>query len=395
VFTIPRLFAGGRPGRWAARAAGICAAAALALCSVTGAAAAPRGERAAAAVTGGLFTVSCFSASNCMAAGQHASTAQGPGGSLTEHWNGTKWAVVTSPNPAGSSGTRLDGVACTAAKSCLAVGDYSDSASHDTLPTAQKWNGTKWSLVTVPAPSGATDTSLGAIACTATANCWAVGASGESTLGENWNGTKWSIVSTPSPNPGKPDDLSGVTCPASNECWAVGDTFPGDFSGSLTEKWNGTAWAVVGTPNSGAGELIGASCSATADCVSVGIGNNLFAIAQLWKGTAWAKTTPKKPSGATESELNGVSCPSGGPACEAVGFSGSSSGTPALAEGWTGSAWALQSTPAISGSSFTDLEGVSCTTPGSCWAVGQSQGSSGTSTPLIEQWNGTSWSVTS
>ncbi len=382
----------GRVGRALAGAAGICLAAALLGSSAAAAAAVPR-YRVAATVAGSLFGVSCFSTSSCVAVGQRSATAQGPGGTLAEKWNGTKWSVVTSPDPAGSDGARLDGVTCTAAKSCLAVGNYAD-ASHDTLPMAEQWNGTAWSLVTVPAPAGTTDAYLEAVACSSATNCFAVGGSMDSTLTERWSGSAWSIVPSPNPNPSKPNVLSGVACPSASLCWAVGYTFPGDFSGSLTEKWNGTKWAVVHTPSSSAGELIGDACSSTTDCVSAGIGNGLFATGQLWNGTTWAKAVPKKPSGATETQLDGVSCPTGGAACESTGDFSNSSTSGALAEGWDGTAWALQSTPAISGSTFATLESVSCTTASNCWAVGVSDTSSGASSPLIEKWNGTAWSVT-
>jgi hypothetical protein len=379
-----------RVGRALTGAVGVCLAVAVLGSSVT-AAAVPR-HRVAATVAGSLYGVSCFGTSSCAAVGQRSATAQGPGGTLAEKWNGTTWTAVSSPNPAGSQGARLSGAACTAANKCLAVGNYRDGTSGDTLPTAEKRNGAAWSLVTVPAPSGTTDAYLDSVSCSSATNCLAVGASMDNTLTEKWNGTAWSIVSSPSPNPSKPNVLSGVTCPSASLCWAVGYTFPTSFTGSLTEKWNGTKWAVVHTPTSSAGELIGDSCSSATDCVSAGIGNGLFAIGQLWNGTTWAQVTPKKPSGATETELNGVSCPKGGAVCESTGTLTNSSGSPALAEGWNGTAWALQSTPAISGSTFASLGSVSCTTVSNCWAVGVSDTSSG-SDALIEKWNGTSWSV--
>ena len=157
--------------------------------SVTAVAAVAPRHRVTAAVTGSLFGVSCFGTSRCAAVGQRSGTAQGPGGTLADKWNGTTWTVVTSPNPAGSAGARLDGVACTAAKNCLAVGDFRDGTSGDTLPTAEKWNGTAWSLVTVPGPSGSTDAFLESVACSSTANCFAVGGSMNNTLTERWNGT--------------------------------------------------------------------------------------------------------------------------------------------------------------------------------------------------------------
>ena len=48
-------------------------------------------------------------------------------GSLTliEHWNGTAWTQVPSPNPSGDN--VLDGVAATSASNAWAVGFYSPS----------------------------------------------------------------------------------------------------------------------------------------------------------------------------------------------------------------------------------------------------------------------------
>jgi hypothetical protein len=137
----------GRRGRGLAAAAALAAGLAAVLLSASLAAAgvAP-GHRAAATVNGTLSGVSCFGTSSCAAVGQRSATSSGPGGTLAEKWNGTKWSVVTSPSPAGSDGSRLSGVTCTAAKSCLAVGNYRDSTSGDTLPMAEQWNGTAWSV---------------------------------------------------------------------------------------------------------------------------------------------------------------------------------------------------------------------------------------------------------
>jgi hypothetical protein len=344
----------------------------------------------AAAVAGSLAAVSCASATNCIAVGGRSPTSTSSGNTLAEKWNGTTWSVVTSVNPSGADGARLYGVDCTSTSNCLAVGVYY-TASRTSLPMAEKWNGSKWSLVTVPAPSGATDASLDAIACTSATNCWGAGVSGVDTLIERWNGTKWSIVTSPNPNPAKSNVLSGVTCASATECWAVGYYFPGDDSGSLTEKWNGSAWSVVTTPNSASGELIGDDCSGTSACLAVGISDTLFAIAQKWNGTKWADEAPKKPSGASDSELNGVSC-TASTSCQSVGNYYNGSISPALAESWNGTTWTIEATPAISGATYVSLAGVSCATASDCWAVGESITSSGTTSPLLEEWNGKTWS---
>jgi hypothetical protein len=360
--------------------------------SVTVAQAAPVRPRLAAAVAGDLAAISCDSTSNCMAVGNRSSTSKQPLETLAEKWNGTAWSVVPSPNPAGSNGSLLAGVACTSTKNCLAVGNYFDSSAQSTRPIAERWNGTTWSLATVPAPSGSTDAYLDAVYCTSATNCWASGGSMNDTLIERWNGTTWAIVSSPSPTPGKPNILTGLACGSSSKCWSVGYTFPTKNSGSLTEKWNGSTWSLVSTPSSKNGQLIGDSCAGTSACLAVGIGNNLLVIAQRWNGTAWTAAPPKSPAGATSSELNAVSC-TGGSACVSVGNYTTSSVSPTLAEGWNGTAWALQAMPPISGSSYASLAGVSCAKTASCWAAGVTITPSGASSPLLEKWNGTAWSV--
>ena len=352
--------------------------------------------RPAAAVTGSLAGVSCASAHDCFAVGYRAPTKTKPAATLAEKWNGTTWAVVTTPAPTGSHGAQFWGVSCLTTKDCLAVGQYDTGSDDGTLPFGEQWNGTKWSLVTVPAPSGAEQSSLLSISCVSSTDCWASGAvtlssTSYKTLTESWNGSAWKIVSSPSPDSSKPDVLSGVTCAAASACWAVGYDFPSSDTGSLTEELSGSTWKVVHTPYSASGELIGDACSGASACLAVGLSDSLFAVAEQWNGSAWVKSVPKQPSGATESELNGVACTSA-TACESVGFYGTSSATPALAESWNGSAWAVQKTPAISGSTFAELNGIACPAANDCVAVGESSASAGTS-PLLEAWNGTTWSV--
>jgi hypothetical protein len=89
--------------------------------------------------------------------------------------------------------------------------------------------------------------------------------------------------------------------------------------------------------------------------------------------------------------LSAVSCPSV-TKCVAVGSYLDSSGDPdagPLVEVSNGSGWTVQSTPKVSGGG---LMGVSCPSTSECVAVGTID-SAGSSAPLAELWNGTSWSV--
>ena len=60
----------------------------------------------------------------------------------------------------------------------------------------------------------------------------------------------WSIVSSPNANTSQNNDLNGVACVSADECWAVGDYFSGSVTQTLIEKWDGTSWATVSSPDS-------------------------------------------------------------------------------------------------------------------------------------------------
>jgi|SRR5579875_668376 len=344
----------------------------------------------AAAITGELAGVSCVSASSCLAVGVNAPL-DGPSTPLAEKWNGATWTASAAPSPASATNAAFYAVTCTAAANCLAVGSYFIAASHQALPLAEKWNGSKWTIQAVPAPSGVSQATLLAVACPAATSCRATGNAGTKTLAENWNGSKWSIVPSANANSGKPNVLSGLACSSASSCWSVGYWFPGSDTGSLTEKWNGSKWTVVSTPSTSSGQLISTACASASDCLAVGLTDKLFGLAQRWNGSTWTNTKLATVV-ATSTELNSVTCVST-TACESVGSYSTSSNTGALAEKWAGTKWTLQKTPAINGSSYATLDGISCASASYCWAVGMQVKSSGTSAPLLEKWNGSAWSI--
>jgi hypothetical protein len=269
---------------------------ASAVSPAAGAWASTGGARPAAAVAGTLTGVSCAGAKYCFAVGYHSPTRAKPSATLAEKWNGTRWAVVTTPAPAGSHGAFFWGVSCLASQDCLAVGLYDTGSDDGTLPFSEEWNGSTWSQVTVPAPSGATQSSLLGVSCVSSTDCWASGsatfASSFKTLTESWNGSAWKIKSSPSPDSSKPDVLSGITCASASACWAVGYDFPSSDSGSLTEEWNGSKWAVVHTPGSASGELIGDACAGVSDCLAVGESSSSAGttspLFEAWNGKTWS-----------------------------------------------------------------------------------------------------------
>ena len=88
-------------------------------------------------------------------------------------------------------------------------------------------------------------------------------------------------------------------------------------------------------------------------------------------------------AGSGFNQLVGVACPTSS-FCVSVGFQNSGAGLDSLIEQWNGSTWTVASgVPA----DHTQLDGVSCAGPSFCMAVG------GYGTALSYLWNGTTWSA--
>ncbi len=97
---------------------------------------------------------------------------------------------------------------------------------------------------------------LAGVAAVSSKDIWAVGGHYDSSSGqilsliENWNGTSWSVV--PSPNVGSGEnDLYSVEATSATNVRAVGGRYYNSKQPflTLTERWNGTKWSVVKSPN--------------------------------------------------------------------------------------------------------------------------------------------------
>jgi hypothetical protein len=340
---------------------------------------------------GQVQAVSCPSASACTAVGYYLDPA-GRYVPLAETWNGTSWAQETAPSPAGAQVPGLDGVSCRSASFCEAVGVPNESGSASTM-FADRWNGSAWTLQSMPSPAGATTVLLKAVSCASTSFCEAVGSYTSAgtilSLAEEWNGTAWALQSTPN-QAGEPTQLDGVSCVSATFCEAA------DFYGALTEQWNGTSWIAQTVPYPSGminPSVFSVSCPSPTSCEAVGLSSNPDSageapFAVVWNGASWQDQSVPNP-GAIGKVLQAVSCASAA-FCEAVGYQEVYvSGTDtfhALADVWRAGAWHLQQPPSGPGAELTDLTGVSCPAATACEAGGF--------LPVrMEVWNGTSWAV--
>jgi hypothetical protein len=201
---------------------------------------------------------------------------------------------------------------------------------------------------------------LTAVGARTSTDAWAVGEflggnddDGQVMLAERWNGSAWSQVATP--NVVHFDEkLLGVSPAAANDVWAVGSTNRISFAHTdpITAHFDGTTWSIVPTPAStGAAKSI------------------LFAVANLGGGSAWAV--------------------------------GRSHDARALIERWDGSAWTVVPHPdpvGPAGSTLNNvtLTGISARSASDIWAVGNYSTLTGVVRDvftLTMHWNGTAWSV--
>src|SRR5258706_8558234 len=286
---------------------------------------------------------------------------------LTEHWDGTAWSIVDSPNLEQSS--YLEGVTALATNDVWAVG-YSANAGGDHHPLAEHWNGSTWSIVSTPNPNK--DSSFWSVTANATNDVWAVGTiGGNQGLVEHWNGSQWSVVTNPFQGL-----LLGVTAITSNDVWAVGQSFGGQ---SNIEHWNGTQWSFVKNPVPGAPSSI--SAGSTKDVWAVGAASNQKTLTERWNGKRWKQVQSASP-GASVNVLNGVAVISSKNVWT-VGTADSA----ALIEQWNGKAWHTVPSPTPSGASFYTLHGVAHV-PGTTqlWAAGTYNDANGNIYTLIESY---------
>jgi hypothetical protein len=300
---------------------------------------------------------------------------------LIEHWDGTSWHIVPSPNPPSAyAEVELDGVFAVTATDVWAVG-FGDNPSGVVSPLditlIEHWDGTSWSIVPSPNPDP-DENQLHAISGAASNDLWAVGQRGDgntccpvASLIEHWNGTSWSVV----PNPGR-NYLDGVTALATTNVWAVAFNAAG---GDIIEHWDGTAWATVASPTE-YGDSISlravTAVSAT-DLWAVGdlqdaYNNRYYSVTEHWDGTAWTAVGLVL----QDCTLRGVTAP--GPndvwAVDASGLM--------QTQHWDGATESVVSTP--NPGIGSGLNGVAAVSAGDLWAVGWTGTTAGV-TPLIEQ----------
>lgn len=215
---------------------------------------------------------------------------------LTEHFTGLAWRLVSSPSPGVASS--LAAMSLVSDSSVWAVGGSWITGGGGTFlyPLAMHWNGTAWSVIATPA---ILNSNLLAVAAVSDKDVWAIGVQYSDPLALHYNGTSWTQVAFPNEEGSTGTVVRSMSAVATNDIWAAGFIdVPAGFEGGDTAlprtwHWNGANWQIVDSPFGFAGLAQGAwlvsiQARASNDVWAAGIG---APSTMHWDGTAWTNST--------------------------------------------------------------------------------------------------------
>jgi hypothetical protein len=330
-----------------------------------------------------LYGVSSNSPKDVWASGWYCSsgcnTVNEVDSTLTEHWNGTVWSFVPTPD-LGSNNSILNAVKAFSPGNAWATGDYWNGSRFLTL--SLHWDGSAWNVVPSPNPGGANNY-LDSIAALNPNDIWVVGTyrivgGPLATLVEHWNGSAWSVVPSPYPGTGR-NILNSVAALSPNNVWAVGlacdDNNCQDNPRTLIEHWDGSSWSVVSNPNPSTymTALDGVSASTPDDIWAVGFycaasdcsdGGLLI---EHYNGTAWSIVSG--PVSNPFSAYWGVYAVNSKDVYIAGSYSTDGNSWTNLLSHWDGTSWSV--IPLTSPGAFdNDLRSITAIGPNNIWVAG-------------------------
>jgi hypothetical protein len=403
-----------------------------------------------------ISALSCASATLCLAGGRYTDSGSDSQGLLLSYAGGSPsgWSAVQAPIPPGAAANpeaSITSVSCPTASSCVAVGSY-ENTSNIPLGLLLSGNGSpmSWSASPAPEPAGVNSSypeiSLQAVACSAPTACTSVGSYYDTSyyeqpllLSESSNGS-WSAARAPLPaGAGSDPDsfLDAVSCPASGSCVAGGSYYDPSWNEHavlLTES--GATWSAAQAPlppgaAGSAASIDSISCSSAGTCAAAGqyldgSGNHQGLLLADVQGS-WSAASAPLP-GATSGDpsvtLPQVACVTGGycigageytdpnggvdPLFEVayVGMCTASAGGAAcavpLALAVSGGTLALQASPQlywdVGLDGYDQWESASASALSSCSSSGGGTSCSGGSAPRLEVLDATGsdagWSLT-
>jgi hypothetical protein len=276
-----------------------------------------------------FFSLSCPGPGSCEAGGAYlGQDTLGLAAIAATESAGTWGAARPIPMPAGAQDSMVNGIACVAVRSCVAVGQFRPSNGPDHAFIATR-SGRAWARARqVLLPAGAISAGLGAVTCTAPGTCVAVGGGFHTASGSlapmvvTESHGRWARPKQLQVPAHDMFGLSSVSCTSTGSCVAVGG---GPFAAIESRGRWGRVRQIPVPASLGQISVVSVSCVRRHGCVVIGgymtpaqqSGN--FSITERnghWGPVAKIAVRPK--GGHFPRAYNTVSC-TGAAFCVAVG----------------------------------------------------------------------------
>ena len=397
-----------------------------------------------------LTALACPATGTCVAIGSYQDSTRGAHG-LIETLSGGVWTAQTEPLPAGISSDSVQSISCPSATWCVAAGTYgstSSGSSGDLIATLANgtWTASPIPDSNLPVATGSTP-ELQSISCSSVGACVAVGSfDGPQNytypLVATLDAGTWSSaqpsVSQVNPPVGTDAALTEVSCTSDGFCAASGSYSGTDnHQDALVATRSAGTWSLLAAPETGlsparetgqtenvSGPIMDVNwvqCPAAGSCVAVGeyvdVNGGEDALAEVLSNGTWsARTLPVtglSPGASSVRQMTRVSCVTSS-WCVAIGAYYDNSGGTGFVHGMfetlSNGTWSATTAPVTGLNPGPDATGASefaipvspnaiaCETAGSCVSVGYYESVSGGIRGLIETLGSTAggyWLTTS
>ena len=159
---------------------------------------------------------------------------------LIEHWDGSSWTVVPSPNHSDSSSNYFWAVSASSPTNVWALGQWTTESAYGNA--IQRWDGDAWQIVEhpfgdFPIPGGDT-TNFWNLAALSPTNVWFAGYYVESASNllpvlKHWDGSSWQDVDVQASG-----QLIDITASSARDIWMLGTN--NSSTTSFGQHWDGT-----------------------------------------------------------------------------------------------------------------------------------------------------------
>lgn len=302
-------------------------------------------------------------------------------GASVIHFDGAQWTGFSVPDINGDGSDLLTGVADLSPANVWAVG-YINFQVEGAYPAGivEHFDGTDWTVVPSPQFPPPDEAYLRSIAAISPTNIWAGGWVFVDPyflpLLEHFDGTSWTQVAPPVSDCG----IWGISADASNDVWAVGATLGG---GTCILHYDGSAWQLVSSPYGCCGLNILAGVVALAPnnvwtsgwyAQSPNDDRPLLTLIEHWDGSNWQIVPSPNVSGPSESsQLRGIAAVSANDIWafgDSINYEIGAAST--LVLHWDGTTWTIKPSPNVKLNNLLndDLDGGTVIPPGNLWIAG-------------------------